>query len=276
MTRRPCCFIAGIANTIAYAAVDHLRLHGHNIDLQRPALSLKHRCIFILLIHHFLLPLDSESDSDYHSSYAKIHCCHQVNNDRWKKLPVRSSITSAIWYKAALKLLAIFLPPVRELAGKLAVNRNTVAAAYKRLVTSGRSSVRGVMATPLKSIILFPPLKGDPSSPLKDISSGNPDPARLADLATSPRCDCLNARLYGDAADEPRPPRGPAARLTWIWRWAPRLTSPAAPSMRLSACYAPCCCPAIAWPLKIPAFSSINMLRYASFTLPRCRSTGKA
>lgn len=29
------------------------------------------------------------------------------------------------------------LPPVRELATALNVNRNTVAAAYKRLVTSG-------------------------------------------------------------------------------------------------------------------------------------------
>jgi DNA-binding FadR family transcriptional regulator len=48
------------------------------------------------------------------------------------------------------------LPPVRELAGKLTVNRNTVAAAYKRLVTSGWPSVRGVMVPPLKRIIPFP------------------------------------------------------------------------------------------------------------------------
>ncbi|EBB9959654.1 GntR family transcriptional regulator, partial [Salmonella enterica] len=29
------------------------------------------------------------------------------------------------------------LPPVRELASELKVNRNTVAAAYKRLITAG-------------------------------------------------------------------------------------------------------------------------------------------
>ncbi len=42
------------------------------------------------------------------------------------------------------------LPPVRELASQLAVNRNTVAAAYKRLVTSGWPSVRDATVQPLK------------------------------------------------------------------------------------------------------------------------------
>lgn len=51
------------------------------------------------------------------------------------------------------------LPPVRELAGKLSVNRNTVAAAYKRLVTSGTAISQGVMVPPLKRIIPCPPLK---------------------------------------------------------------------------------------------------------------------
>ncbi|MFR0516617.1 GntR family transcriptional regulator, partial [Klebsiella michiganensis] len=75
------------------------------------------------------------------------------------------------------------LPPVRELAGKLSVNRNTVAAAYKRLVTSGLAISKGRNGTAIKTHNTLPALEGgDPSSPLKDISSGNPDPARLANL----------------------------------------------------------------------------------------------
>jgi DNA-binding transcriptional regulator YhcF (GntR family) len=42
------------------------------------------------------------------------------------------------------------LPPVRELASQLAVNRNTVAAAYKRLVTSGLAVSRDATVRPLK------------------------------------------------------------------------------------------------------------------------------
>ncbi len=43
------------------------------------------------------------------------------------------------------------LPPVRELASQLEVNRNTVAAAYKRLVTSGLAVSQGRNgARPLK------------------------------------------------------------------------------------------------------------------------------
>ena len=83
------------------------------------------------------------------------------------------------------------LPPVRELAGKLSVNRNTVAAAYKRLVTSGLAISQGRNGTAIKTHNTLPALEGgDPSSPLKDISSGNPDPARLAALS---RRNCASA-----------------------------------------------------------------------------------
>lgn len=75
------------------------------------------------------------------------------------------------------------LPPVRELASQLAVNRNTVAAAYKRLVTSGLAVSQGRNGTAIKARDTLPALEGgDPTTPLNDISSGNPDPARLPDL----------------------------------------------------------------------------------------------
>lgn len=44
------------------------------------------------------------------------------------------------------------LPPVRELATALNVNRNTVAAAYKRLVTSGLAQSQGRNGTVIKGI----------------------------------------------------------------------------------------------------------------------------
>ena len=69
------------------------------------------------------------------------------------------------------------LPPVRELASQLAVNRNTVAAAYKRLVTSGLAVSQGRNGTAIKARDTLPALEGgDPTTPLNDISSGNPDP----------------------------------------------------------------------------------------------------
>ena len=75
------------------------------------------------------------------------------------------------------------LPPVRELASQLEVNRNTVAAAYKRLVTSGLAVSQGRNGTAIKARDPLPALEGgDPTTPLNDISSGNPDPARLPEL----------------------------------------------------------------------------------------------
>jgi DNA-binding transcriptional MocR family regulator len=107
------------------------------------------------------------------------------------------------------------LPPVRELAGKLSVNRNTVAAAYKRLVTSGLAVSQGRNGTAIKTHNTLPALEGgDPSSPLKDISSGNPDPARLANLKHYLGAIAPAPRLYGDAAVEPRLAAWASAGLT--------------------------------------------------------------
>jgi DNA-binding transcriptional MocR family regulator len=78
------------------------------------------------------------------------------------------------------------LPPMRELATRLGVNPNTVAAAYRTLrdrgviETAGRrgSRVRERPATaPRESVRVEPPPGG------VDISTGNPDPALLPPLA---------------------------------------------------------------------------------------------
>lgn len=55
------------------------------------------------------------------------------------------------------------LPPVRELAAELTVNRNTVAAVYKRLVTSGLAVSQGRNGTAIKSANApLPQEGGDP------------------------------------------------------------------------------------------------------------------
>ncbi len=75
------------------------------------------------------------------------------------------------------------LPPVRELAGELAVNRNTVAAAYKRLVTSGLAVSQGRNGTAIKARNTLNAVEGgDPTTSLIDISGGNPDSRCLPDI----------------------------------------------------------------------------------------------
>ncbi|STA75405.1 transcriptional regulatory protein PtsJ [Citrobacter freundii] len=69
------------------------------------------------------------------------------------------------------------LPPVRELATALNVNRNTVAAAYKRLVTSGLAQSQGRNGTVIKGISAPVALEGgNPNTALIDLSGGNPAP----------------------------------------------------------------------------------------------------
>lgn len=105
------------------------------------------------------------------------------------------------------------LPPVRELAARLGVNRNTVASAYKRLVTSGLALSLGRNGTVVKETRAPAALEGgNPHTPLTDLSSGNPDTARLPDLARYLSHISRTPRLYGDAPVSP-------ALYGWAQEW---------------------------------------------------------
>ncbi|MFJ2721542.1 aminotransferase class I/II-fold pyridoxal phosphate-dependent enzyme [Streptomyces sp. NPDC087437] len=102
------------------------------------------------------------------------------------------------------------LPPMRELAAELGVNPNTVAAAYRTLrergviETAGRrgSRVRSAPATTGRDLVHVDVPEG-----VRDVSSGNPDPALLPPLAPAFAAAAALADrepvLYGDVAVEP-------------------------------------------------------------------------
>lgn len=72
------------------------------------------------------------------------------------------------------------LPPVRELAQTLGLNRNTVALAYKRLVSAGVADAQGRRGTRIREAIRELAREGHgASSALQDLASGNPALAYL-------------------------------------------------------------------------------------------------
>jgi DNA-binding transcriptional MocR family regulator len=92
------------------------------------------------------------------------------------------------------------LPPVRALAGHLRVSPATVAAAYRLLqdrgvvVADGRRGTRVRPAPPIAVPREVPLPRG-----VRDLASGNPDPALLPRL---PRLE-LDQRLYGEDTNDP-------------------------------------------------------------------------
>ncbi|WP_138896031.1 aminotransferase class I/II-fold pyridoxal phosphate-dependent enzyme [Streptomyces chryseus] len=102
------------------------------------------------------------------------------------------------------------LPPMRELAGDLGVNPNTVAAAYRTLrergviETSGRrgSRVRSRPASTARDSI-----RVDVPPGVRDLSQGNPDPALLPPLhdafAAAVRRNAERPVLYGQDPVDP-------------------------------------------------------------------------
>ncbi|MGW1259661.1 aminotransferase class I/II-fold pyridoxal phosphate-dependent enzyme [Streptomyces sp. NPDC002513] len=102
------------------------------------------------------------------------------------------------------------LPPLRELAAELGVNPNTVAAAYRVLrergviETAGRrgSRVRSAPATTGRDHI-----RVDVPEGVRDVSSGNPDPALLPPLERAFAAAAAEGDrapvLYGDVPVEP-------------------------------------------------------------------------
>lgn len=120
---------------------------------------------------------------------------------------IRQHITSGTLAKGET------LPPVRELAVQLGVNRNTVAAAYKRLVTSGLALSLGRNGTVVKETRAPLALEGgNPHTPLNDLSSGNPATGKLPDLARYLSHISSTPRLYGDAPVSP-------ALYQWARSW---------------------------------------------------------
>ncbi|WP_409473343.1 aminotransferase class I/II-fold pyridoxal phosphate-dependent enzyme [Streptomyces sp. HC307] len=102
------------------------------------------------------------------------------------------------------------LPPMRELASRLGVNPNTVAAAYRILrergviETAGR---RGSRVRPKPATTGRDDMRVDVPEGVRDLSAGNPDPALLPSLAAAFAAAATQADrepvLYGDAPVEP-------------------------------------------------------------------------
>lgn len=73
------------------------------------------------------------------------------------------------------------LPPVRELASHLGVNRNTAVSAYRLLAQAGLVETRGRAGTVLIGHAPLAQEGYDPDTVLRDVGTGNPDPALIPD-----------------------------------------------------------------------------------------------
>ncbi|MET8246801.1 aminotransferase class I/II-fold pyridoxal phosphate-dependent enzyme [Streptomyces sp. NPDC005202] len=112
------------------------------------------------------------------------------------------------------------LPPIRELAVELGVNPNTVAAAYRILrergviETAGR---RGSRVRPAPATTGRDHIRVDVPEGVRDVSSGNPDPALLPPLAPAFAAAAAQGDrepvLYGEVAVEPELARLARAEL---------------------------------------------------------------
>ncbi len=90
------------------------------------------------------------------------------------------------------------LPSVRALAAELGVNRNTAVAAYRQLVGAGIAVTRGRGGTRIADPAALPQEGFAADTVLRDVGTGNPDPALIPDLA--PALSRIAARpvLYGE------------------------------------------------------------------------------
>jgi DNA-binding transcriptional MocR family regulator len=92
------------------------------------------------------------------------------------------------------------LPPVRVLAEQLGLNRNTVAAAYRRLAEHGVVEGRGRGGTVVTSPEALRGEGAAPPAPAVDLAGGNPDPALLPDLRAAFAAASYDPPRYGAPA----------------------------------------------------------------------------
>jgi DNA-binding transcriptional MocR family regulator len=109
------------------------------------------------------------------------------------------------------------LPPIRELAGRLGVNANTVAAAYRLLRERGAVETAGRRGTRVRDRPATTPrsLRGIVVPPgVRDLSTGNPDPALLPIAAVRAGLEPRAPVLYGEPAVSPELAEYARASLT--------------------------------------------------------------
>ncbi|MBV7536618.1 transcriptional regulator PtsJ [Duganella sp. sic0402] len=91
------------------------------------------------------------------------------------------------------------LPPVRELAGTLGVNRNTVAAAYQRLTKAGIAVAQGRLGTTIRAPHRAGEQEGaSADTPLTDVAHGNPNASWLPDLSALLAARPFKPVVYGE------------------------------------------------------------------------------
>ena len=98
------------------------------------------------------------------------------------------------------------LPPIRDLAAQLGVNANTAAAAYRLLRDRGAVETAGRRGTRVRHRPATTPrslLGLDVPAGVRDLSTGNPDPALLPIAATPQATVVVPPVLYGEPAMSP-------------------------------------------------------------------------
>ncbi|SFI33177.1 MULTISPECIES: aminotransferase class I/II-fold pyridoxal phosphate-dependent enzyme [Microbacterium] len=114
------------------------------------------------------------------------------------------------------------LPPVRTLADRLGVNRNTVVAAYRLLGQAGTVETLGRGGTRVASPAPLAVEGYAQDSVLRDVGDGNPDPALIPDPSRALTALAGRPILYGEPVIDPDLER-------WARDWmTPDVADPAA------------------------------------------------
>ena len=95
------------------------------------------------------------------------------------------------------------LPPVRELAAQLQVNRNTAVAAYRLLAQAGVVTARGRAGTVIAGLEAVAQEGYAQDSVLRDIGTGNPDPRRIPQPSAALAGAIGRPVLYGEPVIDP-------------------------------------------------------------------------
>ncbi|MCC2594507.1 aminotransferase class I/II-fold pyridoxal phosphate-dependent enzyme [Tessaracoccus sp. OS52] len=90
------------------------------------------------------------------------------------------------------------LPPVRALADRLGINRNTVVSAYRQLAQAGLVVTGGRAGTRVTAVSRVPQDGYAADSVLRDVGAGNPDPAFIPDLTEALAGLAGRPVLYGE------------------------------------------------------------------------------